>query len=64
MNAMHKLAATGKYYNTGKVLIGVAYEPRVRRLSYDERIVQDLLLRAEPPRYAGILSFFKRLLLL
>lgn len=51
-----QLAATGKYYNTGKVLIGLAYTPRVRKPSYDERIIQNILLHTPRPlikRLAG-----------
>ena len=40
----NKLAATGKYVNTGKVLIGLAYVPRPARMSEDEEFLQNILL--------------------
>jgi hypothetical protein len=40
-----KLAATGKYYNTGKVLIGVQYTPKSNHvMSRDEERIQSALL--------------------
>lgn len=39
-----KLAATGKYLNTGKVLIGLRYQPRPKELSQDEETMQSILL--------------------
>ena len=39
-----KLAATGKYVNTGKVLIGVAYEPKPSPMTGSEELIQNLLL--------------------
>lgn len=40
----NKLAATGKYVNTGKVLIGLAYVPRPAPMSEDEELLQNILL--------------------
>jgi len=40
----NKLAATGKYVNTGKVLIGLAYVPRSAPMSGDEELLQNILL--------------------
>jgi hypothetical protein len=45
-----ELAASGKYVNTGKVLIGVACEPRPRVLSYGEERIQRALLKKHGPR--------------
>jgi hypothetical protein len=39
-----ELAATGKYVNTGKVLIGLRYEPRPPAMTESEEIIQNLLL--------------------
>jgi hypothetical protein len=40
-----KLAACGKYHDTGKVLIGLQYQPPTRHLmGPDEEIVQRILL--------------------
>jgi hypothetical protein len=46
----NELAASGKYVNTGKVLIGVACEPRPRILSYGEERIQSALLKKHGPR--------------
>jgi hypothetical protein len=35
-----ELAASGKYVNTGKVLIGVSCEPRPRVMSHGEERIQ------------------------
>jgi hypothetical protein len=45
-----ELAASGKYVNTGKVLIGVACEPRPRILSYGEERIQRALLKGHGSR--------------
>jgi hypothetical protein len=45
-----ELAASGKYVNTGKVLIGVACEPRPCILSYGEERIQRALLKKHGPR--------------
>jgi hypothetical protein len=39
-----ELAATGRFFNTGKVLIGVAYVPKPAPMLRDERFIQSLLL--------------------
>ena len=39
-----QLAATGKYVNTGKVLIGLSYQPMPRQLTRNEEFIQGLLL--------------------
>jgi len=38
------LAATGKYYNTGKVLIGLAYVPKPPQMTQSEELMQNILL--------------------
>ncbi len=38
------LAATGKYYNTGKVLIGLAYVPKPPQMTQSEEFMQNILL--------------------
>lgn len=53
-----QLASSGKFYNTGKVLIGLAYVPKARKPSYDERVIQNLLLNAPRPLLARILDWF------
>lgn len=45
-----ELALTGKYFNTGKVLIGVSHAPRPRTMSRDEELIQSALLRGQGPR--------------
>ena len=45
-----ELAASGRYVNTGKVLIGVACEPRPRALSHGEERIQSALLKGHGPR--------------
>lgn len=45
-----KLAASGRYHNTGKVLIGVAYVSQKRRImSRDEERLQAVLLGLKVP---------------
>lgn len=39
-----RLSASGRYVNTGKVLIGVAYCPRPRDMTPNEMFIQDILL--------------------
>lgn len=39
-----ELAATGKYVNTGKVLIGLTYVPKPAPMSADEELLQNVLL--------------------
>jgi hypothetical protein len=38
------LAATGKYYNTGKVLIGLSYVPKPPPMTQSEEFMQNILL--------------------
>lgn len=45
-----ELATTGRYFNTGKVLIGVSCEPRPRPLSHSEELIQGALLGRNGPR--------------
>jgi hypothetical protein len=44
-----RLAATGKYVSTGKVLIGVAFTPRPREMSVEETYLQKALLMKQKP---------------
>jgi|1048.fasta_scaffold30541_5 hypothetical protein len=44
------LAMTGRYFNTGKVLIGVSYVPRARPMSWDEERIQGAFLKKPEPR--------------
>jgi hypothetical protein len=39
-----ELAATGRYYNTGKVLIGLAYVPKPPQMTRSEEFMQNILL--------------------
>lgn len=39
-----ELAATGKYVNTGKVLIGLTYQRRPPEMTQSEEFIQGLLL--------------------
>jgi hypothetical protein len=39
-----ELAASGRYVNTGKVLIGVAHVPRPRQMTHGEELIQGALL--------------------
>jgi hypothetical protein len=39
-----ELAATGKYYNTGKVLIGLSYVPKPSQMTQSEEFMQNILL--------------------
>ena len=42
---MHnKLAATGKYVNTGKVLIGLTYQRKPPEMTQSEELMQNILL--------------------
>lgn len=48
---VHKeLAQTGKYFNTGKVLIGVSYVPRPRTMTRSEEQIQSALLKSHGSR--------------
>ena len=39
-----ELAASGKYVNTGKVLIGLTYQPKPAPMTDSEEFIQNLLL--------------------
>lgn len=39
-----RLASTGKYVNTGKVLIGLSYVPKPRQMTQSEEFIQNILL--------------------
>jgi hypothetical protein len=41
----NRIAASGRYFNTGKVLIGLTYARAPRAMSRDEETLQALLLR-------------------
>lgn len=45
-----KLALTGKYFNTGKVLMGIAYQPRRKEMTEDEELIQNVMLGDHGPR--------------
>jgi hypothetical protein len=45
-----ELAHTGRYFNTGKVLMGVSCEPRPRPMSHGEELIQSALLKDKKPR--------------
>lgn len=45
-----ELADTGKYFNTGKVLMGVSHMPRPRPMSHDEERIQRALLKGQGSR--------------
>ena len=45
-----ELASGGRYVNTGKVLIGVSYEPRLPQLTISEEVIQGALLGANKRR--------------
>jgi hypothetical protein len=47
-----KLAASGRYVNTGKVLIGLQYQRPPRPMGYDEIRIQNALLGVRGPRLA------------
>ena len=45
-----ELASTGRYHNTGKVLMGLQYVPKQRRImSRDEELIQRALLGQRMP---------------
>ena len=47
--AFKKLASTGRYVSTGKVLIGLSYQPRLSHLNRDEELIQNVLLDTHRP---------------
>lgn len=46
-----KLAASGRYVNTGKVLIGLQYQRPPRQLGREEERMQSILLGKRPHQY-------------
>ena len=46
-----ELAATGKYVNTGKVLIGVLHQPKRAPMTGDEELIQGVLLGTHRPMF-------------
>jgi hypothetical protein len=46
-----KLAASGRYVNTGKVLIGLQYQRPPRQLGREEERIQAIMLGLRPARY-------------
>lgn len=54
-----KLASTGRYHNTGKVLIGVSYVPQKKRImSRDEERLQSVLLGHPIPAFKYDLTIY------
>jgi hypothetical protein len=49
-----ELAASGRYVNTGKVLIGVSHVPRPMEMSQDAELFQGVLLGTHRPRYSVV----------
>lgn len=49
----NKLAATGRYVSTGKVLIGLSYVPKLLPMSRDEERMQSFLLGSYRPFMSG-----------
>lgn len=47
--AFKQLASSGKYVNTGKVLIGLSYQSRLAQLDRDEELIQSVLLGSHRP---------------
>jgi hypothetical protein len=47
-----ELAASGRYVNTGKVLIGVSHVPRPMEMSQDAELFQGVLLGTYRSRYS------------
>jgi hypothetical protein len=50
-----ELAASGRYVNTGKVLIGVSHVPRPRQMTQGEELIQGALLGTNRP-YVRVLD--------
>ena len=48
-----RLASTGKYVNTGKVLIGLSYVPRPLEMTQSEEFIQGILLGSYRPLFGG-----------
>jgi hypothetical protein len=49
-----ELAASGRYVNTGKVLIGVSHVPRPMDMSQDAELFQGVFLGTHRPRYSVV----------
>ena len=47
--AFKQLASTGKYVSTGKVLIGLGYQPKAGHLDRDAELIQGVLLGTHRP---------------
>ena len=47
--AFKQLASTGRYVSTGKVLIGLGYQPKLAHLDRDEELIQGILLGTHRP---------------
>lgn len=48
-----ELASTGKYVNTGKVLIGLSYVPKPPQMTQSEELIQGILLGSYRPLFSG-----------
>jgi hypothetical protein len=48
-----RLASTGKYVNTGKVLIGLSYVPQPPQMTQSEEFIQGVLLGSYRPLLGG-----------
>jgi hypothetical protein len=55
-DVLEALAASGRYYNTGKVLVGLQYSKLLPALSRDEELVQAGLLGI--PKKRPLVTFF------
>lgn len=54
-----KIAASGRYHNTGKVLLGLQYIPRQRiKMSRDDEIIQSVLLGQRVPSFRYDLTVY------
>ena len=54
----NKLAATGRYFNTGKVLIGLQYQRPPRQMGREEERIQAIMLGIRPtPRGFSIVVY-------
>jgi hypothetical protein len=49
-----ELAASGRYVNTGKVLIGVSHVPRPMEMSQDAELFQSVFLGTHKPKYSVV----------
>jgi hypothetical protein len=48
-----RLASTGKYVNTGKVLIGLSYVPQPPQMTQSEEFIQGVLLGSYRPLFSS-----------